>query len=294
MKPLGRLDHTCVGDRSLGEHAGDITPSELPLDGIQIVVLDQAYVSRRIARYAQPFRHHPVTVKLAQQFIRVAVILAVKHQHRAAPGEARATRIASVLAWVEDSVNCHDGSPKRRASSTRHRLPVPSRQQELRSRGHPVTNSPNDRLDTVAREHARVREVEIEVDVAVESVKRPPLPLSTTIDGWSYSVAIHEVGTPFGIIAFARSTSPTPLGPQLKKTLDLALMQGPNAIAGDLAHTDGDDTVAAASPRRPKRRSAEEHLLSHQRRHIPNLRSSMPLRADSSTQGREPRKRPYA
>ena len=29
----------------------------------------------------------------------------------------RATRIASVLAWVADSVNCHFGRPNRRCSS---------------------------------------------------------------------------------------------------------------------------------------------------------------------------------
>ena len=33
------------------------------------------------------------------------------------PVAARATRIASVFAWVAESVNCQDGSPKRRASS---------------------------------------------------------------------------------------------------------------------------------------------------------------------------------
>jgi hypothetical protein len=123
VKPIRGPDHTGVGDRRLGQYAGDVTAGKLPLDGLKVVVLDQPHMPRGVWRNTQALGDHALGLELAQQLIGMPVILPVEHQHRGATGECSATRIASVLACVDDNVNCHVGSPKRRASSLATSIP---------------------------------------------------------------------------------------------------------------------------------------------------------------------------
>ena len=107
-------------------------------------------------------------VKHAEQLVGVAVVLAVEHQHGAAArrGAGHANRLGVRLGGRERELP--RGQSESRGESGRSLHAVLGRQQELGTGRHPLAHGARDRLPAVAREHARVREIEVEVGVAVD------------------------------------------------------------------------------------------------------------------------------
>jgi hypothetical protein len=84
VEAVRRQHHAGVGDGCLRHHAGHIPASQLTLDRFEVVVRNQAHVSRGVKRHAQSFWHDAVTLDFAEQLVGLTVVLAVEHQHGAA------------------------------------------------------------------------------------------------------------------------------------------------------------------------------------------------------------------
>ena len=123
---------------------------------------------------------------------------------RSRPVTARASRIASVFAWLADKVNCQNGSPQRRASSSATTIES--------SVGSMNCGPAATRFCTARTTGAGFRPQNVLLSPMFVSRKRMPsaqtklAPIAQTGQtGCTKLAAIHCMGVPCGIEARARS-----------------------------------------------------------------------------------------
>ena len=157
-----------VGERRLGDHHCHLTARERALHSVEVVERHDERPGGDVVRQAVLLRHQAAVLDLDQDFVEVAVVLAVEEQHLLPAGHGPG-----------DPDDLGVGARRRQRELPHREAVAPhqfardpdrvlGRQQVLRSEGHLPAHRLHHRGRAVAGEHGHVGDVEVGVLVAVD------------------------------------------------------------------------------------------------------------------------------